>query len=223
MDGANMNAQVNRRLCLVCSRWLSRRRHYLCLVFPLPSRRRHRPPPRVFAAFAAKTPPLAPQVGLTRPGDMGADVCHLNLHKTFCIPHGGGGPGKTVPLPSWSRHRRCLLFPLSSWAKTLPLPCGLPGVGPIGLAKQLAPFAPGHPVIPDCAPPVCPSPFRCLSLPFPLPLTVHCLSHFLSHCPFPFPVSLPLTVHCLSHCLSLVFPPQGGASNAVGAVAAAPW
>ena len=33
------------------------------------------------------------QVGLTRPGDLGADVCHLNLHKTFCIPHGGGGPG----------------------------------------------------------------------------------------------------------------------------------
>lgn len=58
------------------------------------------------------------QVGLTRPGDMGADVCHLNLHKTFCIPHGGGGPG----------------------------------VGPIGLAKQLAPFAPGHPLV-SCAPP----------------------------------------------------------------------
>jgi glycine dehydrogenase len=33
------------------------------------------------------------QVGITRPGDIGADVCHLNLHKTFCIPHGGGGPG----------------------------------------------------------------------------------------------------------------------------------
>jgi glycine dehydrogenase len=33
------------------------------------------------------------QVGLCRPGDVGADVCHLNLHKTFCIPHGGGGPG----------------------------------------------------------------------------------------------------------------------------------
>jgi len=32
-------------------------------------------------------------VGLCRPGDVGADVCHLNLHKTFCIPHGGGGPG----------------------------------------------------------------------------------------------------------------------------------
>ncbi|HUS67168.1 MAG TPA: aminomethyl-transferring glycine dehydrogenase, partial [Kofleriaceae bacterium] len=33
------------------------------------------------------------QVGLCRPGDYGADVCHINLHKTFCIPHGGGGPG----------------------------------------------------------------------------------------------------------------------------------
>jgi glycine dehydrogenase len=36
---------------------------------------------------------LNAQVGLCRPGDMGADVCHINLHKTFCIPHGGGGPG----------------------------------------------------------------------------------------------------------------------------------
>jgi glycine dehydrogenase len=53
-------------------------------------------------------------VGLCRPGDVGADVCHLNLHKTFCIPHGGGGPG----------------------------------VGPIGVARHLAPFLPGHPVIP---------------------------------------------------------------------------
>ena len=49
-------------------------------------------------------------VGLCRPGDIGGDVCHLNLHKTFCIPHGGGGPG----------------------------------VGPIGVAKHLAPFLPGH-------------------------------------------------------------------------------
>ena len=32
-------------------------------------------------------------VGLVKPADVGADVCHLNLHKTFCIPHGGGGPG----------------------------------------------------------------------------------------------------------------------------------
>merc|ERR1712178_353868 len=32
-------------------------------------------------------------VGLCRPAEIGADVCHLNLHKTFCIPHGGGGPG----------------------------------------------------------------------------------------------------------------------------------
>ena len=54
------------------------------------------------------------QVGLCRPGDFGADVCHLNLHKTFCIPHGGGGPG----------------------------------MGPIGVAQHLAPFLPGHPVVP---------------------------------------------------------------------------
>ena len=52
-------------------------------------------------------------VGLSRPGDIGADVCHLNLHKTFCIPHGGGGPG----------------------------------MGPIGVAKHLAPFLPGHAVV----------------------------------------------------------------------------
>jgi len=36
---------------------------------------------------------LNAMVGLCRPGEIGADVCHLNLHKTFCIPHGGGGPG----------------------------------------------------------------------------------------------------------------------------------
>jgi glycine dehydrogenase len=52
-------------------------------------------------------------VGISRPGDLGADVCHLNLHKTFCIPHGGGGPG----------------------------------MGPIGVAKQLVPYLPSHPVI----------------------------------------------------------------------------
>jgi len=54
------------------------------------------------------------QVGLTSPGFIGADVCHLNLHKTFCIPHGGGGPG----------------------------------MGPIGVAKQLVPFLPSHSVVP---------------------------------------------------------------------------
>jgi glycine cleavage system P protein (glycine dehydrogenase) len=36
---------------------------------------------------------LNAQVGLSRPGDYGADICHINLHKTFAIPHGGGGPG----------------------------------------------------------------------------------------------------------------------------------
>ena len=66
------------------------------------------------------------QVGLCRPADIGADVCHLNLHKTFSIPHGGGGPG----------------------------------VGPIGVAKHLVPFLPGHPVVtPSCHP----SPVTCHS------------------------------------------------------------
>ncbi|OQO10758.1 hypothetical protein B0A48_04058 [Cryoendolithus antarcticus] len=53
------------------------------------------------------------QIGLCSPGEIGADVCHLNLHKTFCIPHGGGGPG----------------------------------VGPIGVAKHLSPYLPGHPLV----------------------------------------------------------------------------
>ncbi len=53
------------------------------------------------------------QVGLTSPANIGADVCHLNLHKTFCIPHGGGGPG----------------------------------VGPIGVVKDLAPYLPGHALV----------------------------------------------------------------------------
>ncbi|SFQ20790.1 aminomethyl-transferring glycine dehydrogenase [Hymenobacter arizonensis] len=53
------------------------------------------------------------QVGLTSPANIGADVCHLNLHKTFCIPHGGGGPG----------------------------------VGPIGVVADLAPYLPGHAVV----------------------------------------------------------------------------
>ena len=55
------------------------------------------------------------QVGLTSPGNIGADVCHLNLHKTFAIPHGGGGPG----------------------------------MGPIGVAKHLAEFLPGHVTLTD--------------------------------------------------------------------------
>ncbi len=54
------------------------------------------------------------QVGLTSPAAIGADVCHLNLHKTFAIPHGGGGPG----------------------------------MGPIAVASHLAPYLPGHSVVP---------------------------------------------------------------------------
>jgi glycine dehydrogenase len=54
------------------------------------------------------------QVGLTSPASIGADLCHLNLHKTFAIPHGGGGPG----------------------------------MGPIGVARHLAPYLPRHPLAP---------------------------------------------------------------------------
>jgi glycine dehydrogenase len=53
------------------------------------------------------------QVGITSPASVGADVCHLNLHKTFAIPHGGGGPG----------------------------------MGPICVARHLAPYLPGHPLV----------------------------------------------------------------------------
>ena len=54
------------------------------------------------------------QVGVTSPASIGADICHINLHKTFAIPHGGGGPG----------------------------------MGPIAVASHLAPYLPGHPVVP---------------------------------------------------------------------------
>ena len=61
-------------------------------------------------------------VGLAGPGAFGADVSHLNLHKTFCIPHGGGGPG----------------------------------VGPVACKAHLAPFLPGHRMMPAHAPaPAC--------------------------------------------------------------------
>ena len=57
-------------------------------------------------------------LGLALPGRFGPDVAHMNLHKTFCIPHGGGGPG----------------------------------VGPIGVAAHLAPYLPGHPLVPEAGP-----------------------------------------------------------------------
>ncbi|HXE81393.1 MAG TPA: aminomethyl-transferring glycine dehydrogenase [Vicinamibacterales bacterium] len=74
------------------------------------------------------------QVGLTSPAAIGADVCHLNLHKTFAIPHGGGGPG----------------------------------MGPIAVASHLAPFLPGHPLVPTggsaAIPPVASAPFGSASI-----------------------------------------------------------
>ena len=66
-------------------------------------------------------------MGLAKPGRFGADVSHLNLHKTFCIPHGGGGPG----------------------------------VGPVAVGEHLAPFVPGHPLLPggDAVGPVSAAPY----------------------------------------------------------------
>ncbi len=65
------------------------------------------------------------QVGLTRPGDIGADVCHLNLHKTFCIPHGGGGPGMG-PI--------AVVAHLAPHLPRHPLSGGTEGVGPVSAA-----------------------------------------------------------------------------------------
>jgi glycine dehydrogenase len=70
------------------------------------------------------------QVGLTSPGQIGADVCHLNLHKTFCIPHGGGGPG----------------------------------IGPIGVAKHLVEYLPGHALLKNKEGAVCAAPWGSASI-----------------------------------------------------------
>jgi glycine dehydrogenase len=71
---------------------------------------------------------LNAQVGLCRPGDYGADVCHLNLHKTFCIPHGGGGPG--VGPICCAAHLAPYLpgHPLAPWAG------GAKAIGPVAAA-----------------------------------------------------------------------------------------
>jgi len=68
------------------------------------------------------------QVGLCRPGDFGADVCHLNLHKTFCIPHGGGGPGMG-PI--------CMGKHLAAF---IPKRGSSPGSSPDALAVSAAPY-----------------------------------------------------------------------------------
>src|SRR6266550_1751404 len=71
------------------------------------------------------------QVGLCRPGDYGADVCHLNLHKTFCIPHGGGGPG--VGPIGVAKHLAKFL-PKQSSIGNWDLGFGKFGVGPVAAA-----------------------------------------------------------------------------------------
>jgi glycine dehydrogenase len=75
------------------------------------------------------------QVGLCRPADFGADVCHLNLHKTFCIPHGGGGPG--VGPICVAQH----LVPFLPGHPVMPVggasPCGTIAAAPWGSASIL--------------------------------------------------------------------------------------
>jgi glycine dehydrogenase len=71
------------------------------------------------------------QVGLCRPGDIGADVCHLNLHKTFCIPHGGGGPG--VGPIGVAKHLEKFL-PAHSKISTQHLAISNPFTGPVSAA-----------------------------------------------------------------------------------------
>ena len=79
------------------------------------------------------------QVGLCRPGDVGADVCHLNLHKTFCIPHGGGGPGVgpigvAAHLAPFLPALSSILNPPSSSAKATADGSSPKGVGPVTAA-----------------------------------------------------------------------------------------
>jgi len=74
------------------------------------------------------------QVGLCRPGDIGADVCHLNLHKTFCIPHGGGGPGMG-PIGVNDKLRPFLM----GHPVTKPGSAGAKAIGPVSAAPYGSP------------------------------------------------------------------------------------
>ncbi len=71
------------------------------------------------------------QVGLCRPGDIGADVCHLNLHKTFCIPHGGGGPGVG---PIGVAQHLAKFLPAAPSIRNPQSAIGNPSIGPVAQA-----------------------------------------------------------------------------------------
>jgi len=91
-------------------------------------------------------------VGLCKPGEIGADVCHLNLHKTFCIPHGGGGPGMgpigvashladflpSNPIDEYKSHGRTGPVSATNWGSASILPISwsyIAMMGPKGLTK----------------------------------------------------------------------------------------
>jgi glycine dehydrogenase len=91
-------------------------------------------------------------VGLCKPGEIGADVCHLNLHKTFCIPHGGGGPGMgpigvaahlldflpSNPLEDYKSNSRTGPVSASNWGSSSILPISwayIAMMGPDGLTE----------------------------------------------------------------------------------------
>jgi glycine dehydrogenase len=77
---------------------------------------------------------LNAQVGLSRPGDYGADVSHLNLHKTFCIPHGGGGPGMG---PIGVKAHLAPFLPGHPASDPKPAPIGPVSAAPFGSASIL--------------------------------------------------------------------------------------
>ena len=75
-------------------------------------------------------------VGLAKPGKFGGDVCHLNLHKTFCIPHGGGGPGVGPVAVARTWRRTCPNHPLTDGPGTGDRALGPVSAAPYGSGRR---------------------------------------------------------------------------------------